>query len=189
MRSLRFSPLTNTTNDTASANASVNASDQSLFGRKAPRTTALRKGLPVESGSSGKTAKRKVDFQTASKDNIAEENTTEKGYAHVYKDHSNDDSDADVVAKGACPTDELEEVVTVPKIKENWKVRSWHEFISDENDNGYYQRLYRNSEIYEDKEFGKIILKPWMIFLDKNHYKNTLNDYCIQKRCWQTLQK
>lgn len=172
-RSPRFSPAQNTNNDSTSANASINAppSDQSLFGRKVPRTTAIRKGLPVESGSSGKTAKRKVDFQSDGEFQTGDQDNNADESAHVYAENNSDSSDGEVVAKGTCPSDEDEEVVKVPKIKENWKQGSWHEFIDDENDDSYYQKLYKNGEIYEDKEFGKIALKPWMIFLDKNHYK------------------
>lgn len=54
-------------------------------------------------------------------------------------------------------------------------------FLDDDNDDNYYQRLYKNGEIYESKEIGKIQLKSWMIFMDKKHFKETLKDYCIQE--------
>ena len=57
----------------------------------------------------------------------------------------------------------------------------WHDFIDNEDDDQYYQKLYKNGEVYEDKEFGKIKLKPWMIFLDRGHFKDTLRDYCVQE--------
>lgn len=40
---------------------------------------------------------------------------------------------------------------------------------------------YTRMKFYEDKEFGKIALKPWMIFLDKSHLKEKLKDYCMQE--------
>lgn len=79
-------------------------------------------------------------------------------------------------------SDESEGMKVVPKVKENWKAEQWIDFIDDDNDDDkYYQRLYKNGDIYEDKPFGKIDLKPWMIFMDKHHFKQILNDYCIQE--------
>lgn len=53
----------------------------------------------------------------------------------------------------------------------------WHSFIDDDDD--YFSRLYENGEIYEEKEWRKIIFRPWMIFIDKDHLKDTVRDYCI----------
>lgn len=64
------------------------------------------------------------------------------------------------------------------------KMKIWHDFIDDfiddEDDNDYYQRLYKTGEIFEVKKFSKIELRPWMIFLDKGHFKETLKDYYVQ---------
>lgn len=69
----------------------------------------------------------------------------------------------------------------MPKIKNNWKPGRWHYFLDDEDDDEYYQKLYKNGEIFEEKEFGKIKSRPWMIFLDKGHFRNTPKDYCLQE--------
>lgn len=35
--------------------------------------------------------------------------------------------------------------------------------------------------MYDDVDMGMIDLKPWMMFVDKEHFKDTLRDYCIQE--------
>lgn len=96
--------------------------------------------------------------------------------------HDNDEeSDNEVFALGNVPADESEVIVTIPKFKDTWKPKKWHGFVVEEDDNDYYQMLYNNGEFYEDRDFGKIVLRPWMIFMDKNHFKDTLKDYAIQE--------
>ncbi|XP_048491378.1 uncharacterized protein LOC104883482 [Beta vulgaris subsp. vulgaris] len=41
--------------------------------------------------------------------------------------------------------------------------------------------MYKNGVIYDDVEMGKIFLKSWMLFVDKEHFKDTLRDYCLQE--------
>ncbi|KNA05825.1 hypothetical protein SOVF_186730 [Spinacia oleracea] len=36
------------------------------------------------------------------------------------------------------------------------------------------------TKMYEDEEFGKIVIKPWHIFTDKQHLRDDVKDYCIQ---------
>lgn len=38
-----------------------------------------------------------------------------------------------------------------------------------------------NGEMYEDKDFGAIQLRPWNIFADKEHFKEVVKDFCIQE--------
>lgn len=33
--------------------------------------------------------------------------------------------------------------------------------------------------MYDNKEFRKIELRLWMIFMEKDHFKGILKDYCI----------
>ncbi|KAL1805200.1 hypothetical protein ACET3Z_028268 [Daucus carota] len=51
----------------------------------------------------------------------------------------------------------------------------------EQDDDSYFQRLYKNGEMYDAKEFGKIQLRPWMLFMDKAHLKSVVRDYCIQE--------
>ncbi|XP_074304697.1 uncharacterized protein LOC141639481 [Silene latifolia] len=41
--------------------------------------------------------------------------------------------------------------------------------------------MYRNGKLYDDKAFGSISLRSWMLFMDKEHFKDVLRDYCIQE--------
>ena len=49
----------------------------------------------------------------------------------------------------------------------------------NEQDN-YFAKLYNNGEVYKDEGFGKIVLKPWQLFIDKQHLRDIVRDYCIQ---------
>lgn len=65
--------------------------------------------------------------------------------------------------------------------------------MDDEDDNDYYQLLYKNGELYEDKVFGKITLRPRMIFMNKAHFKDhlriTVSKRALPLMCWlQTTQ-
>lgn len=97
--------------------------------------------------------------------------------------NDSDDSDRDIDEEGGAHGDDedFEDSNTVPKIKDSWKPDQWHGFIDDDDDENYYQRLYKNGTLYESKDFGKIELKPWMLYMDKAHFKDTLKDYCIQE--------
>ncbi|XP_074274033.1 uncharacterized protein LOC141597467 [Silene latifolia] len=46
---------------------------------------------------------------------------------------------------------------------------------------GFDAELWENGEMYDDKGFGAITLRPWMLFMDKEHFKDVLRDYCIQE--------
>lgn len=51
-----------------------------------------------------------------------------------------------------------------------------HEY-DEEN---YFLKLYQNGETYVDKKFGEIELRPWQLFVDKQHLRDVVRDYCIQ---------
>ncbi|KAL2921606.1 A-kinase anchor protein 4 [Bienertia sinuspersici] len=49
-----------------------------------------------------------------------------------------------------------------------------------EDMDNYLQRLYRNGEFYQDKDFGKIEIKAWQLFTDELHLREVLRDCYIQ---------
>ncbi|XP_021729409.1 uncharacterized protein LOC110696431 [Chenopodium quinoa] len=60
---------------------------------------------------------------------------------------------------------------------DSWEGPVW------ENDNeaeDYFAKLYKNGELYNDEEFGKIVIKPWQLFTNKQHLRDVVRDYCIQ---------
>ncbi|KAL2934812.1 Transposase for insertion sequence element IS905 [Bienertia sinuspersici] len=38
----------------------------------------------------------------------------------------------------------------------------------------------KRGEMYSEEEFGKITIKPWQLFTDKQHLRDVVRDYCIQ---------
>lgn len=86
------------------------------------------------------------------------------------------DSDISVILESDIFAAEAEDNQHMPEIQDNWESGMWHSFIDDDD---YFSRLYKNGEIYEEKRWGKIMFKPWVIFIHKNHLKDTLRDYCI----------
>ncbi|XP_021749859.1 uncharacterized protein LOC110715580 [Chenopodium quinoa] len=53
-------------------------------------------------------------------------------------------------------------------------------FECDNEQDNYLTKLYNNGEVYKDEGFGKIVLKPWQLFMDKQHLRDVVRDYCIQ---------
>lgn len=54
------------------------------------------------------------------------------------------------------------------------------EFQGGEDKDNYFTKLYNNGEMYKDEEFGKIVIKEWKLFTDKQHFRDVVKDYCIQ---------
>ncbi|KAL2935805.1 Phosphoribosylformylglycinamidine synthase subunit PurL [Bienertia sinuspersici] len=133
-------------------------SNDKLYARKIPKTTAIKRGLWTRSNKYTTKVTTKVVVEDA------------------------DDSDGSVVPKHPQPSDESDIDVHAPRIEDNWEPSAWFDFICDDDDDDYFSKLYKNGEFYKEKDFGKIILRPWMIFTEKSHFKDTLKDYCIQER-------
>lgn len=52
---------------------------------------------------------------------------------------------------------------------------------SDDEEGGYFDRVYRNGQIYQQLPFGEIDLMVWDIFLDKDHCLDAIRDYSVQQ--------
>lgn len=112
-----------------------------------------------------KNVKRKVEFDACTDDDADSSDAEDGGMrGHEYVPDGDNEDDEPIV-----------------KVKDNWKPQKWNDFIDDEDDDVYYKKLYKNGEMYDEKDFGKIELRPWMLFMDKNHLKGVLKDYCIQE--------
>ncbi|KAK9733693.1 hypothetical protein RND81_04G085100 [Saponaria officinalis] len=57
------------------------------------------------------------------------------------------------------------------------------------DDGGYISQALANGELYDDKEFGSIMLRPWQLFLDKQHFRYVLRDFCIQEGFYVIVHK
>ncbi|XP_021767519.1 uncharacterized protein LOC110731908 [Chenopodium quinoa] len=68
----------------------------------------------------------------------------------------------------------------VPKIEDSYDPFEDLDFECENDEDNYLTRLYNNGEVYKDEGFGKIVLKEWQLFTDKQHLRDVVRDYCIQ---------
>ncbi|XP_021714774.1 uncharacterized protein LOC110682754 isoform X1 [Chenopodium quinoa] len=80
--------------------------------------------------------------------------------------------------------DEVEENVA-DLLNQNYVDGGWEPFRCNEKfyelDGGYISKMYNNGEVYDDAEMGRIALRPWKMFVDRDHFKDALRDFCIQE--------
>ncbi|KAL2930826.1 Inactive 7-epi-sesquithujene synthase [Bienertia sinuspersici] len=92
---------------------------------------------------------------------------------------SDDDSESDEGGEGYVE----ENIAEV--LEENYVDARWDAFrpLLDVylDDGGRLSKIYKNGEVYDDVELGKIRLKPWQLFVDKDHLKDVIRDFCIQE--------
>ncbi|XP_021713595.1 uncharacterized protein LOC110681779 [Chenopodium quinoa] len=148
--------------------------------RKVPLTTARRKGLQVSvsegSNSLSQGVKsRRTDALTVNlgdddQNLVSDDDDEEDNYEPVGGDENEDSEDESL------DEEDQEEEVSGAIIHDNFA----EVFDDGDDDDNYFMRLYRNGELYKDEEFGKIILKPWKLFTDKQHLRDVVRDYCIQ---------
>ncbi|CAO2812884.1 unnamed protein product [Amaranthus hypochondriacus] len=89
-----------------------------------------------------------------------------------------DDLDVDVDLNGDDDDDEGDEAISSHDNFDPFSSELFDDEIGD--DDNYFNRLYRNGKIYKNEEFGAIVLKPWQLFVDKQHLRDVARDYCIQ---------
>ncbi|KAL2893341.1 hypothetical protein RDABS01_009250 [Bienertia sinuspersici] len=157
------------------------------FLKKVPRTTALRKGLNItlneQVGTKGQGCRRRTSAAfTLSEDRSNDLNLDDGEHSVEDSDVSftNEDEIVSCEDNDVSLTDEDE-----PKPDEDYgfMVHDNYDPYEEENwdeDENYLAKLYNISEMFKDEGYGKIVLKPWKIFLDKNHLKDVIRDYCIQ---------
>lgn len=186
---LQLQSTTNTASDTHSQNpaSTKKAIDDAMYTKKLPKTTALRKGLwksaeqlALESASE---TQGDVENENTADGTDTQSHTTEDEDYEAGSDSSDSDSGpGGLVSESDLHPEERGNSMTLARVEDNWQPHMWADFMDcDADDEDYYGRLYRNGELYEEKEFGKIVLKPWMIFTEKSHFKDTLKDYCVQE--------
>lgn len=94
--------------------------------------TLSEAGMTAESSTSGRiSVKRKMTFiEEKSDGNYGDK---EDGFDLNHGDAEGNDWDIH--------SDYYEEINTMSKIKDNWKYEHWHDFMDNEDDDEYYQRL------------------------------------------------
>lgn len=101
----------------------------------------------------------------------------EEEYSPPHSESDSEDSDESLVDEGDLSHDEYGPMIDDAYNPYDQTV--WDEVEDDEKGN-YFSKLYRNGEVYNDQEFGKIEIKPWQLFTDKQHLRDVVRDYAIQ---------
>ncbi|KAL2943174.1 Elongation factor Tu mitochondrial, partial [Bienertia sinuspersici] len=146
--------------------------DATMFVKKLPKTTALRKGLWIgynksttAQPQSTTTIVENEDGTNADDDSHLEESdrSSDEDFENNGSNESNDsDNEGSFVTETDLHPDERGGDLSLVSIEDNWQPHMWHDFMDNDDDDDYFGKLYRNGELYEEKEFGKIELKPWM---------------------------
>ncbi|XP_021744262.1 uncharacterized protein LOC110710294 [Chenopodium quinoa] len=98
-------------------------------------------------------------------------------YLQDYDSDNGDDTDESVDEENSSEDEYM------PMIHDNYDPYDepmWENTIDGEDTENYMNKLYANGEVYNTMEFGKIILKPWQLFMDKAQLRDAVGDYCIQ---------
>lgn len=75
--------------------------------------------------------------------------------------------------------EDVQELLNMNYVDGSWDpLRSYAFSVEDK---GYLSRIYNNREVFDDPGFVRISLKSWMLFVDKEHFKDFLRDYCVQE--------
>lgn len=164
--------------------SSGNAISSPMIKKRIPKTTAKRKGLKVQAPQ--------MSQKASNTDSEPSRRTLSITRLGVDGEYNSDEPDSDFIVDEFDPqTDSEDESVDDEDM--NLSLDSM-EMIQDDFDpfdgpvwddttddfDCYLAKLYKNGEFYENVEFGKIQLKPWQLFVDKHHLKDTIRDFCIQ---------
>ncbi|KAL2940723.1 Sec-independent protein translocase protein TatB [Bienertia sinuspersici] len=147
-----------------------------MLRKKMPKTTARRKGLLTASNSDGGT------HNIVSLEDLDLHNDEEDDPEYNMSGHHNDTSSDDefVVDEDDLQLSDVHEMVVMdnydPYVDDVWV----DDDIQDDGEGNYFAKLYRNGEMFDKEEDGRIELRPWQLFYDKQHLRDVVRDYCIQ---------
>ncbi|KAL2942636.1 hypothetical protein RDABS01_030986 [Bienertia sinuspersici] len=155
------------------------------FHKKIPRTTAVRKGLATQTvthdealDGDGYGSVHNANAFNNPLEIVVHNNAIiggsidgtvrndKKGNGDVEYEVSDNDLDKDEGDETEIPT----------MIEDNYDPycdEFWQEDV--DNDDSYLKRVYNNGEFYKDEGWGKIVLKPWMLFIDKQHFQQRIH--------------
>ncbi|KAL2895035.1 Poly [ADP-ribose] polymerase [Bienertia sinuspersici] len=145
-----------------------------------PKTTARRKGLL--------TANSSVSNSNGGANNIVSledldlHNDEEDGPEYNMSGHHNDTSsdDESVVDEDDLQLSDVHEMVVMdnydPYANDVWI----DDDIQDDGEGNYFVKLYRNGEMFDKEEHGRMELRPWQLFYDTQNLRDVVRDYCIQ---------
>lgn len=168
--------MPNSTFEVGETSTQVNASP--LFKKRLPKTTAVRKSLWVCSRGSGNNQTiRRNQVSVNLSENVEEDNVSEQKVDNTSEEDDGE-GDLDVVVDGSDDGVLGEIPVCIYDNFDPYEGPTW----DDDCDNmeNYLQRMYKTGELYKEKKWGEIVLHPWQVFIDKQHLRDTVRNYCIQ---------
>ncbi|XP_074270995.1 uncharacterized protein LOC141594912 [Silene latifolia] len=148
------------------------------------RTTALRKGLyvPKERSSGNNLAENNVIITRSSRGRgrrsltICDSEESESDGSYVPSDEEEVDEGHGLSDLKAEDNRIISTLEYVDDDYNPYEVHGW-----TDKGGGYNSKLFKNGELYENKVFCAIRLKPWQLFMDKDHFKDVLRHYCVQE--------
>ncbi|XP_021749333.1 uncharacterized protein LOC110715065 [Chenopodium quinoa] len=160
--------------------------------QRVPRTTAKRKGIVISSSTSGGDSDQHIQSGVGSRalsvsvglngsESLSVHDEQDADEANEQEDRAYEpyDSDDDTV-ESVDIEEQLSEDEYGPKIEDSWDPFEEHIFECDKDEENYLAKLYNNAEVFKDEGFGRIVLKEWQLFTDKQHLRDVVRDYCIQ---------
>ncbi|KAL2937536.1 NAD kinase [Bienertia sinuspersici] len=161
------------------------------YGKKLAKTTAVAKGIWISQNRStthgvdeGDCASR-PKVRARHKSNAVVTSFADSGSSSDTKDDYEPPLESDEESDGYDIDDFEEEENPSQLLMENYVDGGWEPFRKAddiyEDDGGYLSRMYKNGEVYDDAGIGKIRLRQWQLFVDKDHFKDVLRDFCVQE--------
>ncbi|KAL2928480.1 Altered inheritance of mitochondria protein 23 mitochondrial [Bienertia sinuspersici] len=160
-------------------------------GKKLAKTTAVAKGIWISQNRStthgvdeGDCASR-PKVRARHKSNAVVTSFADSGSSSDTEDDYEPPLESDEESDGYDIDDFEEEENPSQLLMENYVDGGWEPFrkANDiyEDDGGYLSRMYKNGEVYDDAGIGKVRLRQWQLFVDKDHFKDVLRDFCVQE--------
>ncbi|KAL2932594.1 NAD kinase [Bienertia sinuspersici] len=160
-------------------------------GKKLAKTTAVAKGIWISQNRStthgvdeGDCASR-PKVRARHKSNAVVTSFADSGSSSDTEDDYEPPLESDEESDGYDIDDFEEEENPSQLLMENYVDGGWEPFRKAddiyEDDGGYLSRMYKNGEVYDDAGIGKIRLRQWQLFVDKDHFKDVLRDFCVQE--------
>ncbi|XP_021740882.1 uncharacterized protein LOC110707185 [Chenopodium quinoa] len=102
------------------------------------------------------------------------EDEDDGGYEPNESDNG-DDTDESVDTEDDLSRDEYG-----PMIEDAFDLYDEPVFECEKDEDYCFCKLYNNGEVYQEMGFGRIVSKPWQLFINKQHLRDVVRDYCIQ---------
>ncbi|KAL2933779.1 Replicase polyprotein 1a [Bienertia sinuspersici] len=147
-------------------------------GKRVPRSTARRRGLLPNHSVSDRSVVSLADGFEREIDLNLDDNVSLDDDVNSGDQDGNEDALNGSASEGDDSGDEVENRDIDFIVNDDWDPEAGEKW-EDENDQPQ-KRIYKKGEMYSEEEFGKITIKPWQLFTDKQHLRDVVRDYCIQ---------